>query len=97
MKKLLIFMLAAIMLFTFTACDEDTPAIDPDIITTELEVWNMTCQTCVGKITKALEGLDGFVDVSVNLNDDSVTVKHYEELTEETIIEVIKEEGFDIP
>jgi len=69
---------------------------DSSPITTELTVWNMTCQKCVNKITNALSEFDGFIDVDVNLDEEKVTVTHDDELDIDTIKSAIEGEGFNI-
>lgn len=40
---------------------------------TTLKLQGLTCQGCVGSVTKALYGLPGVTDVNVDLVDDGVS------------------------
>jgi len=112
MKRIILFILTIAVMFTLTACEEDSqnPATEPnetedpslttnqpDTIKTELTVWSMTCDKCVNKIKKALSELDGIIEVEVDLDEESVTVEHDPELDIDLIKNTITKEGYNIP
>jgi copper chaperone CopZ len=72
-------------------------AEEPSSTITELTVWGMTCNRCVNKITNALSELNGIIDVSVDLDDEKVTVEHEPDLDIALIENIITGEGFNIP
>ncbi|MCL2576994.1 MAG: heavy-metal-associated domain-containing protein [Defluviitaleaceae bacterium] len=79
---------------TLQANEQNT---EPTTTTTELTVWGMTCGRCENKIVNALSALDEVVNISVNLNTDTVTVEHAPNLDVTIIESVITREGFNIP
>jgi len=106
--KILSFIFIIIMLAAFTACRDDEKsesgsnpqqeqADEPGITTTELTVWNMTCKSCVNKITAALSDMDGVESVSVDLNAEKVTIKHDSGLDITVIEKMIETQGFNLP
>jgi copper ion binding protein len=112
MKKFILFTFVLTMMISLTACGEDEnsttePATEqitqqsseaPEItgITTELTVWGMTCQKCVNKITGAVSELDGIINVSVDLDDEKVTVEHEPDVDVDEIKLTIRNEGFSL-
>ncbi|CAG8707013.1 10192_t:CDS:1, partial [Acaulospora morrowiae] len=65
---------------------------------TILPVLGMTCNSCVNSITNSLKSIPGINSVMVSLADENASVEYDEKLiTEEKIIETIKNCGFDVP
>ncbi len=62
----------------------------------EVKVKGMSCQHCVKSVTDALGGLDGVVNVNVDL--DSGIAKYDEEkpVSQDIVKEAIKKIGFDV-
>ncbi len=62
-----------------------------------LNVEGMSCAHCVNAITKAVGSLKGVENVSVNLEDKTVSVRFKEgDITLDKIKEEIEEQGYDI-
>ena len=102
MKKFFIIMLVITLTLTFIACggsgnSTSVAADDPAVTTTELTVWGMFCGRCETRIKNAVSGLEGVIDVSVNLRDETVTVEHEPELKQSEIESAITALGFNVP
>ena len=62
-----------------------------------LNVNGMSCSHCVNAITSAVGGLDGVIDVVVDLGEKTVTVEYNsEKVSLGDLRRVIEEEGYDI-
>ena len=101
MKKIILFLLLAVMVFTFSACDDkdgNSPSSEQTTgQITELTVWGMTCNRCVTKINNALSDMDGVINVSVDLKAEKVTIEHEPDLNIDTVKSAITAQGFNIP
>lgn len=67
--------------------------------TTTYKVVGMTCEHCVGAVTKEISGLDGVVSVSIELNVGGatpVTVVSAEPLASDDVIAAIDEAGYEL-
>lgn len=64
---------------------------------TTLKVEGMTCNHCKTAVEGALTELDGIESAIVSLQDHRVDIIHDEKITKETMIEVIEEQGYDVP
>jgi len=62
--------------------------------TYQLLVSGMSCQHCVKAVTQAVQAQDGGAQVSVNLDEGLVTVATV--LGEDTVREIIREEGYSV-
>jgi Cu+-exporting ATPase len=64
--------------------------------TTELAVRGMTCASCVGRVEKALKGVPGVLDATVNLATERATVRHLggAEITAR-LIEAVDDAGYE--
>ncbi len=60
---------------------------------TVVKVSGMSCQHCVGAVTKALEALDGIAAVKVDLDRGEVSFGG--EVSLELVKEAIKKSGFE--
>lgn len=62
-----------------------------------LNVEGMSCSHCVNAVTKAVTALDGVSGVNVDLAGKTVTVDYdADQVSLESIKEVIEEEGYDV-
>lgn len=59
-------------------------------------VEGMMCNKCVAHVTKALEGVEGVVNVEVNLEEKKATVEIEEGVTDEALTAAIVEEGYEV-
>ncbi|WP_156253456.1 heavy-metal-associated domain-containing protein [Pseudactinotalea terrae] len=67
--------------------------------TTTVEVEGMTCANCVKHVSEAIEGLDGVLDVSVELRTGEaspVTVVSHEALDEQAVRAAVDEAGYTV-
>ncbi|GAA3801219.1 heavy metal translocating P-type ATPase [Nocardioides panacisoli] len=56
--------------------DQTASGIHIDDVETSFSIGGMTCASCVGRVTKALNRVDGVVVASVNLATETATVTH---------------------
>jgi copper ion binding protein len=56
----------------------------------------MSCASCVSRVEKALRQLTGVIDVSVNLATEQATLKTTPEVQLETLVEVVRNAGYDV-
>src|SRR5690349_6773888 len=56
--------------------DRTASDLDSGDVETSFAIGGMTCASCVGRVTKALNRVDGVVVASVNLATESATVTH---------------------
>ena len=61
----------------------------------EIQVNGMSCQHCVGAVTKALEGLVGITEVSIDLIQNKVTYNTDGTTSLAAIKEAIMKIGFE--
>lgn len=64
--------------------------------TTTFTVKGMTCDHCVGAVTKELQGLPGVLDVNVDLASGNVAVQSEAALTDEAVRAAIDEAGYEV-
>jgi len=60
-----------------------------------LSVKGMSCASCVGRVDKALNALDGVEDASVNLASDSAEITYLDTLSVDDLIKAVKGAGYD--
>lgn len=60
-----------------------------------LSVEGMSCGSCASRVDKALNGLDGVEDASVNLASDSAEVTYSEKLSVNDLVQAVKNAGYD--
>jgi len=65
-------------------------------VETTLKVSGMTCKNCEKAVKDALLDLAGVNDVSVNLDDGSVNIKHEQAVEIGTLKETIEDQGYDV-
>ena len=61
-----------------------------------ITVTGMSCQHCVGAVTKALEAIDGISDVSVDLLSGKFEWKEAAPVSIETVKNAVKAIGFEV-
>jgi P-type Cu+ transporter len=59
----------------------------------ELVIGGLTCASCVGRVEKRLNQLDG-VNASVNLSTETATVSHPDTVTVDDLIRAVEQAGF---
>ncbi|MBR0443611.1 MAG: heavy metal translocating P-type ATPase, partial [Clostridia bacterium] len=60
-----------------------------------LSVKGMMCPRCVAHVQKALEGVDGVIEVSVSLDEESATVMAKQSVKKETLVAAVVQEGYE--
>jgi Cu+-exporting ATPase len=63
--------------------------------TLQLQIYGMTCSSCVGAIERGVASLPGVLDVTVNLVTETATIKHTESIPPRMIVEAIEDLGFN--
>lgn len=61
-----------------------------------ITVTGMSCQHCVGAVTKALEAIEGISDVTIDLSSGKVEWKEAAPVASETIENAITSIGFEV-
>ncbi len=61
-----------------------------------LFIEGMTCQHCVGRVTKALEAIPGVLEVAVDLKGKFGDVEMAEDVDASTFKKAIDEAGYDL-
>ena len=63
----------------------------------QIKVTGMTCGSCSSNVTKALNAVNGVVNVNVSLSDANATVEYDEKMTSpEQLKLAIKEAGYGV-
>jgi len=60
-----------------------------------LSVAGMNCGSCASRVDKALNGLDGVEQASVNLASDSAEVTYSDKLSVDDLVQAVKNAGYD--
>ena len=63
-------------------------------MTTELKIEGMSCQMCVGHVTRALAEVPGVTATSVDLEGGNATVQHHG-ADAAMMIAAVEEEGYE--
>ncbi len=61
-----------------------------------LKIEGMMCGHCSSHVEKALRGLDGVSDVTVNLEEKTAKVTMDKEISDEVFKNLISEEGYEV-
>ena len=61
----------------------------------ELIIEGMSCNHCVNRVVKALEAIAG-VKAEVTLSEKKAVVTSLTEISDETLIKVVDEAGYDV-
>ena len=61
-----------------------------------IKVKGMSCQHCVGSVTKTLSDIEGITDVQVNLEKGEATYREQRPVAEQTIKDAITKIGFEV-
>ncbi len=62
-----------------------------------IPITGMHCASCVSKVEKGLEELQGVVNASVNLATETASVDFTADTDLNTVLKTVKEAGFDVP
>jgi len=62
----------------------------------KLAINGMTCMHCVGRVDKALNGIEGVSEVKVNLEDNSATVVVGYAISDEVLTKVVVDAGYEV-
>ena len=73
-----------------------TPKKEGNIMKKTLKIEGMMCQHCVAHVTKALQSVVGVASVEVNLKKKTAVVELLEEVSNDTLISVITEAGYEV-
>jgi Cu+-exporting ATPase len=77
--------------------DPVIPGIDDNIREVTLRITGMTCAACVAAVEKALERLDGVIEVVVNLATEKAFVKYDHKKTSILDLrEAVRSQGYDV-
>ena len=63
---------------------------------TTIKVKGLSCQHCVGSVTKALSEIEGIADVQVSLEKGEATFNENSPVAEQTIKDAITKIGFEV-
>ncbi|QJA05393.1 heavy-metal-associated domain-containing protein [Thermosulfurimonas marina] len=63
---------------------------------TKVKISGMSCEHCVRRVTKALEGLPGVKNVRVDLTSGTATFEKPEDLSLSEIARAIEEAGYRV-
>ncbi len=61
-----------------------------------ISIEGMSCGHCSGRVTKALQELDGVTDVVVNLEAKNATLEASEAVTDALLKETVEDAGYDV-
>ena len=61
-----------------------------------IKIKGMSCQHCVGSVTKALSEIEGITDVQVNLEKGEATFSEQSPVDEQIIKDAIARIGFEV-
>ena len=68
----------------------------PKIIAQELSIEGMTCASCVSRVEKALKGVTGVTDASVNLATEKATVRLLSSVDVSALETAIRDVGYNV-
>lgn len=61
---------------------------------TTLSIEGMSCNHCVRSVTEALKNVSGVTSAEVNLDAKEARVEHIAEVSPQSLIEAVEEEGY---
>lgn len=64
-------------------------------INTILRIEGMNCASCVGRVERALQKLDGVTDASVNLATETANIQHTSMVDADQLIAQVKQAGYE--
>jgi copper chaperone CopZ len=64
-------------------------------MTTNLKIDGMTCQNCVRHVREAIQGVEGVMEVDVNLDEGSARVEHESRTQPQKLVAAVIEEGYE--
>lgn len=96
MKLLRIFMILVLFNFVFNKGVKSKNKNDENIV--YVSVNGLVCDFCAGSIEKMFEKKEAVSRISVDLENMLITIflKDNQKLNDETIIEIIKDSGYDV-
>ena len=96
MKFLRIFMILVLFNFVFNKGVKSKNKNDENIV--YVSVNGLVCDFCAGSIEKMFEKKEAVSRISVDLENMLITIflKDNQKLNDETIIEIIKDSGYDV-
>lgn len=62
-----------------------------------IPIQGMSCASCVGRVEKALQRLDGVHEVAVNLVTEQATIQAEPSVSTQMLIEAVRQAGYDVP
>lgn len=62
----------------------------------KLMISGMSCMHCVGRVEKALKGLDGVTTVDINLEEGSAVVHMSSHLSDALLKATVEEVGYEV-
>lgn len=62
-----------------------------------IPIQGMSCASCVGRVEKALQRLDGVHEVAVNLVTEQATIQAEPSVSTQMLIETVRQAGYDVP
>lgn len=71
------------------------PEPSDQVLVTTLSIEGMTCASCTGSITKAIEGHPAILSVDINLLSNSGTIRHQALLSPSELVELVDDVGFE--
>ncbi len=75
---------------------EDEPQEERTIQMKKLAIDGMSCMHCVGRVDKALKGVEGVSSVQVDLDTNSATVEVAPTVDEATLKAVVEDAGYEV-
>ena len=96
MKLLRIFMILVLFNFVFNKGVKSKNKNDENIV--YVSVNGLVCDFCAGSIEKMFEKKEAVSRISVDLENMLITIflKENRKLNDETVIEIIKDSGYDV-
>lgn len=96
MKLLRIFMILVLFNFVFNKGVKSKNKNDENIV--YVSVNGLVCDFCARSIEKMFEKKEAVSRISIDLENMLITIflKDYQKLNDETIIEIIKDSGYDV-
>ena len=61
-----------------------------------IKIEGMSCGHCSASVTKALKALGGVKDAQVNLRDKEAVVETDGSVTDENLVQAVKDAGFEV-
>src|SRR5690606_41629646 len=69
--------------------------MEVDTMKTQLRSRELSCPSCVAKIEKALQAVDGVTAAKVHFNTGRIEVEHDEQTPEEALVQAVRAAGYE--